>query len=284
MDDRMEDRWLRELGELARHEGEADQARFDERWDRLAAGTLTAEEAAELAALAGSSPEGGEAYEAFRPLGAEFQARMVAAASAELASAPSVEPPVPLAPPLPFRRIARRVEVWLGTAAAVAASLYFLLRAPALPPLPAYAIDPLIGNQTSRGGEPGAAGGTPVFSAGSPLRIVLRPQTSQSVQARLETQVFLAPPSKAETPWVALQGFRLDRGAGGTVRLDGTVGETIQLPLGLWRVCVVVSRPGKAPPTGELPAALKRRHADWQAACTDPFRAVTTGSGARVGP
>jgi hypothetical protein len=294
----MDDRMLHDLGELARQEDQADQARFDERWDRLAAGTLTAEEEAELAALAASSPEGKEAYEAFRPLGADFQAQMVAKLSAELASAPPPEPS-PVEPVethsgvLVFRRVARRVEVWLGAAAAVAASWFVVVLTKPLPPLPYFSADPLIGNQTSRGSAPGTVGGTPVFSSGSPFPIVLRPQTSSSVHDRLETQVFLAPPGTGEAPWIAVPGFRLDRGTGGTVRLDGTVGETIQLPLGIWRICVVVSRPGKAPPARELPAALRKRHTDWQAACTEPFQTVpaqigrpaaATGSGARVGP
>jgi RNA polymerase sigma factor (sigma-70 family) len=73
---------LSELGALARQEGEGESP-LDERWDRLAAGTLTAEEDAELRALATSSPEAREAYEAFRPLGAAFQARVVSAINAE---------------------------------------------------------------------------------------------------------------------------------------------------------------------------------------------------------
>src|SRR5215210_8874971 len=72
-----EDRLLRELGHLAKEEEGAEKARLDERWDRLAAGTLTTEEEAELLALAETSPEAREAYEAFRPLGPEFQARVV---------------------------------------------------------------------------------------------------------------------------------------------------------------------------------------------------------------
>ncbi len=74
---------LSELGALARQEGEAESPLLDERWDRLAAGTLTAEEDAELRALAASSDEAREAYEAFRPLGADFQARVVRAINAE---------------------------------------------------------------------------------------------------------------------------------------------------------------------------------------------------------
>jgi RNA polymerase sigma factor (sigma-70 family) len=55
----------------------------DERWDRLAAGTLSAEEEEELRALADSSPEAREAYKAFKPLGADFQARVVSAINAQ---------------------------------------------------------------------------------------------------------------------------------------------------------------------------------------------------------
>src|SRR5215218_2805744 len=94
-----EDRLLRELGHRAREEEEAAKARFNERWDRLAAGTLTAEEEAELLALAETFPEDREAYEAFRPLGADFQARVVEAATAEL--------PKPKSTLLPFRPAAR---------------------------------------------------------------------------------------------------------------------------------------------------------------------------------
>ncbi len=274
---------LRELGELARQEGEADQARFDERWDRLAAGTLTAEEAAELEALAASSPEGKEAYEAFRPLGADFQARMVALASAELKGAAPVEPVI--APPVEpdeqrsrllfFRRAVRRVEVRVGAVAAAAASLLFLIIPLALPPLPAYTVDPLIGNQTSRGGEPSPASGPPVFAPGSPLRIVIHPL--KSVQGSLDPQPYLEVPGGGKVGWVPIPGFRRDLGAGGTVRLDGTLGETIQLPFGTWRICVVVSRPGKAPQARQLPAALRTKHADWQVACTDSFKTVSSG-------
>jgi hypothetical protein len=251
MDDRMEDRWLRELGELARQDDEADHARFDERWDRLAAGTLTAEEAAELEALAASTPEGGEAYEAFRPLGADFQARMVAAASAELASAPQSEPAEPLARLLPFRRVVRRVEVWVGAAVAVAASLFFLLRAPALPPLPGYDADPP-GFQSEYRGT-GATAAIP----GSPVDFEARPR--RAVTGDLEARGFLScaggnlrplqpPPSISKKGTVTLKG-RLEKGLHGDCEI--------------W---ILVARPGKAPV--DLQAELRagrRGNADWQA-------------------
>jgi RNA polymerase sigma-70 factor (ECF subfamily) len=81
---------LSELGALARREGEAESP-LDERWDRLAAGTLTAEEDAELRALAASSDEAREAYEAFRPLGAAFQARVVSAINAKRTTEEAVD-------------------------------------------------------------------------------------------------------------------------------------------------------------------------------------------------
>ena len=166
-----EDRLSRELGDLARQEDEAERARFDERWDRLAAGTLTAEEEAELKTLAGSSPEAQEAYEAFRPLGADFQARMVSAAAAELVNVQPSPPPEPPPRVLPFRRAAARIEVWLGTAAAVAAGLFFFcLRTPAsLPPLPGYELASLVLPSEYRG--PGSGTAAP----GSPVRLTVTP-------------------------------------------------------------------------------------------------------------
>src|SRR4051812_40067629 len=118
----MDDLLLKELGKLARREEEAESARFDERWDRLAAGTLTAEEEAELKAFAESSPEARETYQAFRPLGADFQTLVVSAINAERASeASEAEHREEKPRVLPFRRVARRIEVWFGAAAAVAA-------------------------------------------------------------------------------------------------------------------------------------------------------------------
>jgi uncharacterized protein (DUF4415 family) len=67
---------LRELAQVIREE-KADRFRLDERWARLSSGELSEQEEAELRALAEVSLEARQAYEAFRPLGPEFQARMV---------------------------------------------------------------------------------------------------------------------------------------------------------------------------------------------------------------
>jgi hypothetical protein len=250
----MSDRLLRELGDLARSEAKAEKARFDDRWDRLAAGTLTAEEEAELKALAESSPEYREAYEAFRPLGADFQARVVSA----------IRPRVlPFPPP-----IIRRLEVWVGLAAAVAAGVFFVVRMlilPPLPPLPSYEASVRGGAQASRGGESGPTSELPVFVPGSPLSITATPQTSvQNVEAR----VFLSALSRKGDflPWEPEP--RLEIVDQGIVRLQGTLGQDIQLSPGDWRIWIVVGRKGRLPSGKELQAELhtgQARHADWQA-------------------
>jgi hypothetical protein len=253
----MDDRMLRDLGELARHEGEADQARFDERWDRLAAGTLTAEEEAELEALAGSSPEGKEAYEAFRPLGADFQARMVAKVSAELAGAPPVEPVEPPAPVLPFRRAARRVEVWLGAAAAAAASLFFLWPVPALPPLSAYDADKPLVQSEYRG--TGATAAVP----GSQVTLKVRPRTA--VTGDLEARGFLSCAGGDLRSWQPQPSWEISKR--GIVTLEGRLEKGLQP--GDCEIWIVVARRGKLPK--DLQAKLQAGqtgNGDWQAVST----------------
>jgi hypothetical protein len=264
-----EDRLLNDLGDLARREEEAERAGLDERWDRLAAGTLTAEEEAELRALAASSPAAREAYEAFRPLGADFQARVVGAIK--------TEQPEPRKPAhtesrsrfRSFRRDPGRLEVWLGAAAAVAAVLVFLVRGlTALPPLPVYTADLEGGTQAFRG-EPASSSDPQVFVPDSLLTLEVRPQ--QPVEGPVEVRGFLAPAAGAGeiVPWQPETGFEV---AGGSVRLRGTVGREIQLPPGTWRLWIVVGRPGEVPGESEIVDALlsgRTRQEDWQAISAD---------------
>src|SRR5260370_40628918 len=175
-----EDTLLHELGRLAQEENEAEEARRDERWERLAAGTPSAEEDQALRALAATSPAAREAYEAFRPLGADFQARVVGAIESELQRrAPTGEPGEPREPRsrlLPFRPVSLRFAGWLATAAVAASGLLLVLRGPAtMPPLPLYAAQLSGGIQTFRGG-PGPAGGPQRFAPGSKLSPVVRPE------------------------------------------------------------------------------------------------------------
>src|SRR5215218_9705048 len=220
-----EDRLLRELGHLAKEEEGAERARLDERWDRLAAGTLTTEEEAELLALAETSPEAREAWEAFRPLGPEFQARVVekiAAGRGRLLHFPSV-----------------RIGGWVTAAAAAAACLVVLLRSPASMPVPVYSADLSGGVQTVRGDEPAPATGQPVFIPGSMITLVVRPRTPIDGQ-RLDARGFLSPQTgRADLArWKPEPEFKItDRGV---VRLHGKLGEEIQIARGDWTVWIVV--------------------------------------------
>lgn len=264
-----EDRLLNDLGDLARREEEAERAGLDERWDRLAAGTLTAEEEAELRALAASSPAAREAYEAFRPLGADFQARVVGAITAAQPEPRKSETKKAHSLFRSFRRDPGRLEAGLGAAAAVAAVLVFLVRGlTTLPPLPVYTAELSGGTQILRG-EPVPPSGPQVFVPDSPLKLEVRPQ--QRVEGPVEVRGFLAPATGAGEiiPWQPETGFEV---AGGSVRLRGTVGQEVRLPLGSWRLWIVVGRPGKIPEEGEILGALRSgrtREEDWQAVSTE---------------
>lgn len=260
---------MNDLGDLARREEEAERAGLDERWDRLAAGTLTAEEEAELRALAASSPEAREAYEAFRPLGADFQARVVGAITAAQPEPRKPEIRKPRSLFRSFRRDPGRLEVWMGAAAAVAAVLVLLVRGlTTLPPLPVYTADLVGGTQVFRG-EPVPPSGPQVFVPGSLLTLEVRPQ--QPVEGPVEVRGFLAPAARAGeiVPWQPETGFEV---AEGSVRLRGTVGREIRLPPGTWRLWIVVGRPGKVPGESETVDALRsgrRQQEDWQAISAD---------------
>ena len=266
-----EDKLLSDLGDLARQDHEAENARFDERWDRLAAGTLSAEEDAELRALAAASPEAREAYEAFRPLSAEFQARVVSAAAAELTppsarTAPQSEPRETRSRLLPFRRATARAGVWLGSAAALAAGLFFLLR-PGMLPLPGYDPPELTGGtQVLRGGEPIPSN---VFLPGSLLTLEVRPR--QQVAGWIEARAFFGPAAAGGGKILPLPPGP-EVAQSGVVRLQGRIGEEIRLPTGTWRIWIVVARPGKVPSAGDLTAALRRgknRDDGWMAISAD---------------
>lgn len=263
-----DDPWLKELAQVKRDQEAESGNRLDERWDRLSAGELSPEEEAELRALAETSEEARLAYEAFRPLGPDFQAGVVQAIQKQ-GLAPQAETPAPQTPAklLPFRRSTSQTFRWAGwsaAAAVAAAALFFVVRGPAsYPPLPVYALAPIGGDQAFRGGtEP--ATGTPVFSPGSLLTFNVRPQ--QVVAGPVEAYAF----ASRGKEWVPLGK---ERGSeNGSVRLRGTLGQDISLPPGDWTIWIVVGRPGKIPATDDLQIELRAgrtRHDDWQAVSGD---------------
>jgi hypothetical protein len=255
-----DDMWLRELARVAQEEEGAERARLDERWDRLSAGELSPEEDAELRALAAASEEGREAFEAFRPLGPEFQAGVVRALQAQITESPA-ESPAAVGKPariLPFRGRAARLGVWLPAAAAAVAASLFLLRSPAtLPPLPDYNLESAAGVQEMRG-EVGEE--PPVFSAGSPFEIFLRPETA--VSGPIAVRLFLAHGAELR-PW-PVPGAAIS--PDGVVSIAGTLGREIRILPGDWTLRAVVGRPGKLPDAAELRAHLaqgRARAPDW---------------------
>jgi hypothetical protein len=263
-----EDPLLRELGRLAQEEKEAEDARRDERWDRLAAGTLSAEEDAALRALAATSPAAREAYEAFRPLGADFQARVVGALESELRrAAAAAEPREARSRLLPFRPATWRLAGWLGAAAVAASGLFLVVRGPAAPPpLPLYSAKLSGGIQTLRGASSPAAG-PQLFAPGSRLKLVVSPE--YPVAGEVEARALLARGAEI-VPWPLAP--RPDISVQGAVLLQGTIGEDIRLPPGPSRVWIVVGLQGKIPPAGELVTALRagRMHNHhWRAVSAD---------------
>ncbi|HEX3127041.1 MAG TPA: hypothetical protein VH394_06900 [Thermoanaerobaculia bacterium] len=232
---------------MKRDKEEEERARLDERWDRLSAGELSPEEEAELRALAESSEEAREDYEAFRPLGPDFHARVVNAIRAEQKAA-EPQPRV-----LPFRPA--RIGGWLTAAAAAAAVLVVLLRPPT--PLPDYAPPDLSGGTKAARGEETQTG---VFAPGDPIHVVLRPETEVSKVGDLEARCVLVRDGEARV--LDLQSI-FD--PGGSVRMDGFLDAGI--PAGAWTLWAVVGRPGKLPEPAELRAlaAAEVRRDDWTA-------------------
>jgi hypothetical protein len=270
-----DDRWLQELAQIKRDQEADERSRLDERWDLLSSGELSAEEEAELRTLAATSEEAREAYEAFRPLGPEFQARVVEAARAQLVSSiPQPKPQELWAKLLTFLPAAPRIEVWFGSAAAVAAALFLFLHTTAsLSPLPVYTADLSPGDQNYRGGESRPANGSPsLFFPGSLLTLSVSPKTT--VTDKVAARAFLSPSAGVGDiqPWKPEPHFETLEG--GSVRLSGTLGQDIQLSTGYWTVWVAVSK-RKLPSTSELQEALlagRTQHEDWKAVC-DAVRA-----------
>ncbi len=265
-----DEKWLRELAQVANEEQQAGEARLDGRWDRLSAGDLSAEEEAALRAEAAASEEGRAAYEAFRPLGPEFQARVVQALQDQRTQPPEPVPepkpaePIDPAPRvLPFRPRARRISVWLGSVAAAAAVLLLLFRGPgSLPPLPGYTLAPSGGVQAVRGAQPDQLG---TLVPGSTFDLILRPDTA--VSGKVDARCFLARGAELQ-PWPVPIHSYVD----GVLRIHGTVGREILIPPGGWTLWAVVGRPRALPDAATLRAHLaqgRTRVPDWEALKVD---------------
>lgn len=236
-----DDQLLRQLGELAREEPGSGPPGLDERWERLAAGTLSAEEEAELRRLAETSEEARAAYEAFRPLGEDYQAGVVRAIREQAARRAR-----PAGRVVPFRPALRRVAAWSAAAAAAAAAVVLLLVRPA-PPLPGYTLAELSGGtRPMRDGVPEL----PDFAPSDRVQATVRPDTEVVRAGWLAVRCFLVRGREVRPLDVKSQ---LDRS--GSVRVIGTLDR--DLPPGEWTLWIVVGRRGKLPGEDALRAAPK---------------------------
>lgn len=246
-----DDPLLRELGAWARDRAAAERERLDERWDRLAAGSLSPEDEAAVRAEAAGSAEGAAAFAAFQPLGAEAEARIVARISAQrtaeraavAAASVAVAPPAPEGKVLPFRR---RVALWSGgLGLAAAAVLVAVLVLPGRSgPLPAYSAEVQGGDLSDRGTAGAEAPGIPTFSPGSRFELLLRP--AEAVQGNIAVRCLLvAAGGGPPRPFPACDDAK--RSGDGSLRVVGTVGSEVQVPAGDWTIWAIVARPGELP-------------------------------------
>jgi hypothetical protein len=253
---------------------------LDERWDRLAAGELTDAEREELLEAAARSDEAADAYEAFRPLGAEFQARVVERLMAERAggarrapdavadeeaarsAAPAAETAGRNVVPFPRRtRPFFALPLALAASLLVAVGVVTLLRQGATPALPGYGLR-LDGQVALTRGEAPPPEAAP-FASGNTFRLLLTPQTrvtgEVAAHAYLLTGDTVAP-LPAPAPRVSEDG---------AVLIEGEVGRDVLLPQGAARILVVVGRESKLPDPGTLArrlgAAGQEQSDDWTA-------------------
>jgi hypothetical protein len=240
-----DDDFLRELAQANQDREAEERSRLDERWDRLSAGELSPGEEAELRALAAASPEAREAYEAFRPLGPEFQASVVRAIQAQ--GLPEAETAVPEAPKppakvLPFLKPALVIG-WSTAAAAAAAAMLVLLVRPSVP-LPAYtSLEVSGGSRTMRGGPPE---GDRKFAPGDRIQVTLPAQAKASYGKKsLEAQGFLSCDHTVRPLEAPSQVER-----NGAVRIKGSISHDVHPgPCTVW---AVVCRRGNLPEPADL--------------------------------
>ena len=239
-----DDKLLKELAQVARAQQRTDP---DERWDRLAAGTLAPDEVERLREEARSSPQAAAAWEAFRPVDEELRNRIVEQARLSLG-----QPERP-APQASFRR--RRVPWRVALPAALAASLILAVLVPWRGPaaLPDYDVRLAGSTRTERSVSGGWVGeGPAVFADGNRFELLLTPRTSagEDVEARVfvveggRMQELAAPPPS--------------RSSDGALRIAGVVGQDVRLPRGEFTLLVAAGRPGSLPDAAALRERLAR--------------------------
>lgn len=252
-----DDSLMRELSRVAAEEEQEDGERFAI-WERLSAGELTPEEIAALREQAETSEEARQLYEAFRPLGAGFEARVVDRIHAAL-QLKTTPVPAPL-PPVPFSEYVRRFGGWLAAAATVAAALLVYLGRAPLPPLPQYAMVVQAKLHTARGSSPGGAS---TFRSGSEVEMIVRP--AKEFSGASDARCCLLVRGAVWRSW-PLSKLKADH----SFKFDGRLGGDLEP--GTWKLVAVVGRPGSLPDDAALHASLgqvRPRGSPWQVLSTD---------------
>lgn len=229
---------------------EESDALSDPRWDALARGELSAEERAELEALAEGDPSLAGAPEAFAPLDEVtrqrfFQAAKHGARSGAGARAGADEgapgkvsgSETSGARPAP-RSLGRRL--FLGTSAsavvavAAGATLWWRFGRRRGEVLPLYELSVAGGARAVRDDAPGEV----KLAPGSRVVLSLRPQ--RSVKGAVEARAFLVQGSAR----VALEGGMLQQSADGSLKLIARVPSDVAFAPGKLDVVVALGRPG----------------------------------------
>jgi hypothetical protein len=247
-----EDPLLKALTEAAR----ADDPLTDPRWEGLAHGTLSSEDAAALAELAARSDTHRQAFEAFRPLGADARGRIAAKLleGIQARPRPAEGRPEPAAVVVPFPR--RQRWLWVVAAAAVLGGAVWLAPpgAPGGGALPAYAMTVTSGDRDVRALTPTTE--PPRLGAGGRLEIGLRPATR--ARSPVAVVAFLVHDGRAqawEVPAVIAET--------GAVRVEGTREALFAgVPAGQWEMVFAVGPPGALPSADEV--ASGREHASYR--------------------
>jgi len=279
--------WLRDLAQAAQDEEEAERAELDERWIRLSAGELSEHEEAELRALAETSPEARAAYEAFRPLGPDFKARTMK----EIRKRIVPEPPSWLA--LWAAVLQTLTLLWntprfagrLAAAAAMVAAVpvWLALRTPGVASWAVTAAVSL-GDVPERSTPQVPSTSPALYHSGSRFFAVLAPESpAKRCESDLVAECYLAGKSELR-PWHGCaESAKFDR-CGRKGRIDGTVGDSLPLEPGDWRLWTVVGRKGKLPGAEELredllgdpasPCPLGKRVGgrNWSAVCVQSLK------------
>lgn len=280
---RDDEKLLQDIARLARDNEDGEN---DARLRRLTRGELSPQEEAELRTAAEESDDARRDIETFRPLGEHFEARMVRAWQERTGGAEDLVPrtrgtAIPQRPssakfpsgrPRDWR-IPPPSLAWVAAAAVLALAVvgFLLFRAPAFD-LPVYAPELQGARQTVRSPDaPPDTSAPPTFDLGSTFRLFLTPENE--VAERPELTFFLAGEDGELRPWAVTTTRTPD----GVVKVEGILGEDLEITPGDWTLVVLYGRPGRLPKPETL-SDLDDGGRSWDAVRL-PFRIVAGVAG-----